>query len=331
MLFVCLSVCSIIQYYTPKTIIAPKPYVPHVCSLDCSKYVTLSLSQLKGYNPLSKPLLCGWYRQLCKYKGKKVVRYRAPCARMLRNMTELHQYLRTTGSQMSVDMFDFDFWVHCLAEFVLDKTYRHKRDISNGVEHVPIPCVNYVDNTMPDFTSYSTKREPMEGVNLNLDEQFLCGCDCQDDCADKSKCACWQLTIREARTLNKRVPDDLIGYTYKRLPEFVTTGIYECNARCKCAATCLNRVVQHPLQLKLQLFKTANRGWGIRCLNDIPQGAFICIYAGSLLTDKMANEGGVNYGDEYLAELDYIEVVERQKEGYESDVTDMEDDGEKVQ
>lgn len=40
----------------------------------------------------------------------------------------------------------------------------------------------------------------------------------------------------------------------------------------------------------------------------------------------MANEGGVNYGDEYLAELDYIEVVERQKEGYESDVSDIEDE-----
>ncbi|GLV36651.1 eggless [Carabus blaptoides fortunei] len=288
---------SKVVYYTPKTIIAPKPYVPHVCSPDCKKYVTLSLSQLKGYNPLSKPLLCGWYRQVCKFKGKKIVRYRAPCARILRTMKELHEYLRLTASEMSVDMFDFEFWVHCLAEFVLDKSYRSKRDISNGVEHVPIPCVNYVDNTMPDFTNYSTKREPMEGT---------------------------------ARPVNKRTPDDLIGYSYKRLTDFVTSGIYECNSRCKCASTCLNRVVQHPLQLKLQLFKTANRGWGIRCLNDIPQGAFICIYAGSLLTDKMANEGGVNYGDEYLAELDYIEVVERQKEGYESDVEDIDDDGGKT-
>lgn len=33
-----------------------------------------------------------------------------------------------------------------------------------------------------------------------------------------------------------------------------------------------------------------------------------------------ANEGGINYGDEYLAELDYIEVVEGMKEGFESDV-----------
>lgn len=38
-------------------------------------------------------------------------------------MEELHQYLRKTGSPMSVDLFDFDYWVHCLAEFVLDKCF----------------------------------------------------------------------------------------------------------------------------------------------------------------------------------------------------------------
>lgn len=37
-----------------------------------------------------------------------------------------------------------------------------------------------------------------------------------------------------------------------------------------------------------------------------------------------ANEGGKNYGDEYLAELDYVEVVEGFKEGYESDVLEPE-------
>jgi [histone H3]-N6,N6-dimethyl-lysine9 N-methyltransferase len=42
---------------------------------------------------------------------------------------------------------------------------------------------------------------------------------------------------------------------------------------------------------------------------------------------------GKQFGDEYLAELDYIEVLERCKEGYESDVSDIEDadfDGSKL-
>lgn len=85
------------------------------------------------------------------------------------------------------------------------------------------------------------------------------------------------------------LPND-IGYQYKRLLEPVPTGIYECNARCKCSANCLNRVVQNSLQLKLQVFKTSNRGWGLRCINDIPKGTFVCIYAGHLLTEAKANE-----------------------------------------
>lgn len=91
------------------------------------------------------------------------------------------------------------------------------------------------------------------------------------------------------------------------------------------------------------------KGWGLRCLTDIPQGSFICVYAGHLLPDHLANEvrraaffknwyfgllislycvqEGKNYGDEYLADLDYIEVVENLKYGYESDVEeDLDDD-----
>ena len=32
------------------------------------------------------------------------------------------------------------------------------------------------------------------------------------------------------------------------------------------------------------------RGWGLRCLDDIPSGGFICVYAGQLLTEQGANE-----------------------------------------
>lgn len=192
-----------------------------------------------------------------------------------------------------------------------------------------VPCVNHYDKTMPPPCKYSAKRIPTQDVNLNLEPEFLCGCDCEDDCLDKTKCQCWQLTIAGARFCN--IPPEEIGYVFKRLPEPVTTGIYECNSRCRCNKTCLNRVAQHSLQMKLQVFKTGNRGWGLRCLNDVPKGSFICCYAGHLLTEQHANEAGNNLGDEYFAELDYIEVVENVKEGYEPDVfqdDDCDDDDE---
>ena len=32
------------------------------------------------------------------------------------------------------------------------------------------------------------------------------------------------------------------------------------------------------------------RGWGLRCLDDIPSGGFICVYAGQILSEQGANE-----------------------------------------
>ncbi|XP_022824020.1 histone-lysine N-methyltransferase eggless [Spodoptera litura] len=315
------AVTSRVVYYTPKNAVKPYKMVPHRCSAKCKRSDVLTLKDLRTYNPLAKPLLSGWERQIVRFKGHKEVMYRAPCGRRLRNMPELHRYLRATDSDLPVDLFDFQPATHCLAEFVLNKCLVGKKDLSHGKENVPVPCVNYYDESLPEFCSYNTERTPTAGVPLNLDPEFLCGCDCTDDCQDKSKCACWKMTLEGARTIGLDGPN--VGYAYKRLPEPLPSGIYECNSRCKCKHTCLNRVAQHPLQLKLQVFKTLNRGWGIRALNDVPKGAFLCVYAGNLLTDATANLDGLNEGDEYLAELDYIEVVEQMKEGYEEDIPEV--------
>ncbi|CAG4949491.1 unnamed protein product [Parnassius apollo] len=314
------NVTSRVVYYTPKNAIRPHKMVPHTCGPKCRRTDVLALKDLRTYNPLAKPLLSGWERQIVRFKGHKEVMYRAPCGRRLRCMPELHRYLRAVRSDLSVDLFDFAPATHCLAEFVLNKCLVGKKDLSHGKENVPVPCVNYYDESLPEFCSYNTERTPTAGVPLNIDPEFLCGCDCEDDCEDKTKCACWKMTLEGARTIGL---DGDVGYVYRRLPEPLPSGIYECNSRCKCKNTCLNRVAQHPLQLKLQVFKTLNRGWGIRALNDVPKGAFLCVYAGNLLTDATANLDGLNEGDEYLAELDYIEVVEQMKEGFEEDIPEF--------
>ncbi|XP_055595543.1 histone-lysine N-methyltransferase eggless [Uranotaenia lowii] len=315
-----------IVYYTAKKHLPPLKYKPHDCNPSCLFKIT---HNLKSYSPLAKPLLSGWERQLCKMRYKKVfVVYRAPCGRRLRNMYELHLYLRMTQALLNVENFDFDPMVHCLAEYVIENHIYHNPDLSDGKEYMAVPCVNYFDDTKPPPCIYSTERIPTEGVNLNLDPNFLCGCDCEDDCLDKTRCQCWQLTIAGAKFGNPNTPVDNIGYVYKRLQEAVLTGIYECNANCRCKSNCLNRVVQHPLQTKLQVFKTSNRGWGIRCLNDVPKGSFICIYSGHLLTEEAGNNicqmNENKAGDEYFADLDYIETVEQLKEGYETDVVESE-------
>lgn len=79
------------------------------------------------------------------------------------------------------------------------------------------------------------------------------------------------------------------------------------------------------LRLIFQLFKTRNKGWGLRTLDDIPVGAFICLYAGEVLTNDGADETGRQFGDEYLAELDYIEIMEERKLGIDGR-SDMDDE-----
>ncbi len=59
---------------------------------------------------------------MCHFGGvKKNIMYKAPCGRSLRNMEEVHMYLRITKSAMTVDFFDYDYWVNCVSEFVIHR------------------------------------------------------------------------------------------------------------------------------------------------------------------------------------------------------------------
>ena len=68
---------------------------------------------------------------------------------------------------------------------------------------------------------------------------------------------------------------------------------------------------------------TNNKGWGLRCLDDIPKGAFICTYTGHLLTEKCAEVRGHELGDEYFAELDFIRTIRDMVSG-KNDTSDTE-------
>lgn len=59
--------------------------------------------------------------------------------------------------------------------------------------------------------------------------------------------------------------------------------VFECNVLCQCGERCRNRVVQRGLQFHLQVFKTEKKGWGLRTLEFIPKGRFVCEYAGEVL------------------------------------------------
>uniref|UniRef100_A0A8B9T4C6 Histone-lysine N-methyltransferase SETDB1 n=1 Tax=Anas platyrhynchos TaxID=8839 RepID=A0A8B9T4C6_ANAPL len=289
-------------------------YLPHVCSYTClSRVRPIRSDQYRSKNPLLIPLLYDFRRM--------TARRRTPCGLCLRTMQEIERYLFETDCDfLFLEMFCLDPYVLVDRKFQPYKPYYYIADITKGREDVPLSCVNEIDNTPPPQVAYSKERIPGKGVYINTSWEFLVGCDCKDGCRDKSKCACHQLTVQATGCTPGGQINPNSGYQHKRLEECLPTGVYECNKRCKCNINmCTNRLVQHGLQVRLQLFKTQNKGWGIRCLDDIAKGSFVCIYAGKILTDDFADKEGLEMGDEYFANLDHIESVENFKEGYESD------------
>ncbi|KAL9257802.1 putative inactive histone-lysine N-methyltransferase SUVR2 [Drosera capensis] len=61
--------------------------------------------------------------------------------------------------------------------------------------------------------------------------------------------------------------------------------IKECWSKCGCSKHCANRVVQRGIKYMLQVFLTPEgKGWGLRTLEDLPKGAFVCEFVGEILT-----------------------------------------------
>ncbi|XP_071980981.1 histone-lysine N-methyltransferase EHMT1 isoform X2 [Engystomops pustulosus] len=167
------------------------------------------------------------------------------------------------------------------------------RDISRGYENVPIPCINGEDaEPCPINYKYVSQNCVTSPLNVDRNITHLQYCVCIDDCSS-SNCMCGQLSMRCWYDKSGRL-----------LPEFNMVEpplIFECNHACSCWRNCRNRVVQNGLKVRLQLFRTKNMGWGVRSLQEIPMGTFVCEYVGELISDS---EADVREDDTYLFDLD---------------------------
>ncbi|MED6181242.1 hypothetical protein PIB30_017633 [Stylosanthes scabra] len=85
--------------------------------------------------------------------------------------------------------------------------------------------------------------------------------------------------------------------------------IKECWSKCGCGKQCGNRIVQRGITCNLQVFFTPEgKGWGLRTLEELPRGAFVCEFVGEILTVKELQERNmkcaVNGGYTYPVLLD---------------------------
>ncbi|KAL4917646.1 hypothetical protein BDW62DRAFT_83908 [Aspergillus aurantiobrunneus] len=141
--------------------------------------------------------------------------------------------------------------------------------------------------------------------------EFNAGCTCSIIC-NPGRCGC--LTQEENSNERiipyKRANDDARFLVLS--PEFMgrTSMIYECNSLCGCNEKCWNRVIEHGRTIRLEIFHTGTRGFGLRSPDFIRAGQFIDLYLGEVITTEKADQrekiANARNAPSYLFNLDFL-------------------------
>ena len=164
-------------------------------------------------------------------------------------------------------------------------------DISNKKENMPVFLFNDIDNDH-DPMCYQYLERTVFPVFVITNGSNGTGCDCVSGCSDGCFC--------ERKNGGEFAYDDN-GFLLRGKPV-----VFECGVSCKCPPTCRNRVTQRGLRNRLEVFRSMETGWGVRSLDLIHAGAFICEYAGVVITREQAqiftmNGGGLVYPNRFSA------------------------------
>ncbi|PIA52357.1 hypothetical protein AQUCO_01000310v1 [Aquilegia coerulea] len=158
-------------------------------------------------------------------------------------------------------------------------------DISFGKEKIPVGAVNTINDERPPLFRYITKMIHPPSYNPTPHR----GCECRDGCLSSMTCSC-------ANKNGGQIPFNYDGAIVEAKPL-----VYECGRSCRCPPSCYNRVSQHGIRFRLEIFKTRSKGWGVRSLSSIPSGSFICEYTGEFLQEREAEKRTGN--DQYLFDV----------------------------
>ncbi|XP_051224492.1 histone-lysine N-methyltransferase SUVR4 [Lolium perenne] len=207
------------------------------------------------------------------------------------------------------------------------RTSHDVMDISKGEEKIRISIVNdFGKEKCPPSFCYIPRNLVFQNALVSMSLAKIGGEDCCADCfgdclSSPEPCACARQTggeyaytveglvrpafIDECVSMN-RFPGEhqkvfcetcpLERSRNKASPKpcrshLVRKFIKECWSKCGCNMQCGNRVVQRGITCNLQVFFTGKgTGWGLRTVDKLPKGAFVCEYAGEILTNTELHE-----------------------------------------
>ncbi|AQK51517.1 putative SET-domain containing protein family [Zea mays] len=226
--------------------------------------------------------------------------------------------------QNSLVAWDPEF-AHCKQKTTHDTT-----DISKGEERVRIPIVNeFGSEKCPPSFYYVPRNLVFQNAYVNISIARIgdedCCADCSGNCLSSLvPCGCARVTGGEfpytpegllktefldectsvnhfpqehhrfyctvcplERSKNKASPGPCKGHLMRKF-------IKECWSKCGCGMQCGNRVIQRGITCKLQVFFTREgKGWGVRTVEDLPKGSFVCEYVGEVLTSSELHERAI--------------------------------------
>ncbi|KAF7819187.1 histone-lysine N-methyltransferase, H3 lysine-9 specific SUVH1-like [Senna tora] len=160
-------------------------------------------------------------------------------------------------------------------------------DLTSGAENLPVCLVNDVDDEKgPPYFSYCPIIKNLKPINSTEPSS---GCNCIGGCLPgNSNCSCIQKNGGN------------LPYSANGVVMDLKSVIYECGPSCQCPPNCRNRVSQGGLKLRLEVFKTKDKGWGLRSWDPIRAGSFICEYAGEVIDNARVEELGGENDDDYI-------------------------------
>jgi hypothetical protein len=167
-----------------------------------------------------------------------------------------------------------------------DYYYKYE-DISRGTTKHPVSLINTIDQST--VLPFRYRKEMMISPRIKAAVQLLkakstFGCPCKES-NECTSCCC-----------TEGVPAyDQNGKLTNEALECNSFIIYECNQSCSCPLSCSTRVLQKGSQIKMQVFKTQEKGWGVRTLQAIEKGQYLDEYIGELISDSEAERRGVHY------------------------------------
>lgn len=175
-------------------------------------------------------------------------------------------------------------------------------DISGGIETVPIPFFNDVDKE-----EYPLEFEYVKSPDFPLPpvRKALKACRCKEKC--NTDCECM-------RRNNGEPAYDWTGILLRGRPI-----VYECGDTCSCPASCPNRVTQRGIKLQLEVFRSKDNIWGVRSLDVIQAGSFICEFSGDMVLREEVDSGLDQ--DQKRVLIDPLSFFERWREW--GDVSDV--------